>query len=227
MQNLKAIVFDLDDTLYPERQYVHGGMHAVAAWGHRQFGYPAERTAGELLELFAQHGSGTIFDSWLRDKGLELDEWLPSMVDAYRAHSPSISPHDGVRELLARLRHTYRLGLVTDGHLAVQQAKVTALGLEALIDAIVYSDELGREHWKPSVRPYQKVLSRLMIPPEHAVYVGDNPAKDFRGARELGMWTVRVRHPSSFRFQRESPTPQDAPDLEIPDLGQLDLSFEL
>lgn len=222
VRNLKAIVFDLDDTLYPERQYVESGMRAVATWVNAQFGYPTEQTFEELLAIVARDGSGGTFNTWLWGKKLNVDDWLRPMVTAYRLHAPSISLHAGVPDLLARLRPAYRLGLVTDGHLAGQQCKVAALGLEALIEAIVYSDALGRECWKPSTRPYETILARLEIAAENAVYVGDNPAKDFRGARKLGMMTIRVRHRTSLRFQNEPPSSLDAPDVEIPDLSRLE-----
>ena len=56
----------------------------------------------------------------------------------------------------------------------------------------------------------------------NAMYVGDNPVKDFRGARELGMRTVRVRYESSLRFREDARDASDAPDAEIADLRQLE-----
>jgi putative hydrolase of the HAD superfamily len=75
----------------------------------------------------------------------------------------------------------------------VQRRKVHALGIESSFDAIVYSDDLGREHWKPSTLPFQRILYSLNITPNESVYVGDNPLKDFIGARKMGMMTIQIK----------------------------------
>ena len=73
------------------------------------------QTANELLELLQKYGSGTTFDRWLTEKQMDVTRWVPHMVDVYRSHEPCIMLHDGVGELLIRLRQRYRLGIVTDG----------------------------------------------------------------------------------------------------------------
>ncbi len=222
MAIIQAIVFDLDDTLYSECEYVCSGMDAVAAWVHRQFGNEIAVTKTELMELVNRNGSGRVFNSWLQQNGLNEDVWVMEMVNIYRSHSPSVSLHVGVAELLNRLRNSFRLGMVTDGYLITQKCKVAALSIRQWIDEIVFSDELGREYWKPNTRPYEEVLRRLQVKANRSVYIGDNPAKDFRGARELGMRTIRVRYSDSLRFHDEPATALDGPDLEIPDLLQLE-----
>ena len=57
----QAVIFDLDDTLYPERQYALGGMRAVAAWVRRELGLPENRSYRELRQLFDQRRSITTF----------------------------------------------------------------------------------------------------------------------------------------------------------------------
>jgi putative hydrolase of the HAD superfamily len=101
--------------------------------------------------------------------------------------------------------------LVSDGHLAVQRRKLAALGLAHHFDAVVFSDEWGREAWKPSLVPFMAVLERLGVEASEAVYVGDNPAKDFLGARRAGMFAVRVCRPGGEYARLEPPTAQHAP----------------
>jgi putative hydrolase of the HAD superfamily len=222
VRHLDAILFDLDDTLYPEREYVRSGMGAVADWAHAQFGCDRDQTASELWQLFEAYGSGTVFDRWLLQRGLNVADCVPKMVEVYGGHEPTIVLYTGVRELLARLRDKYRLAIVTDGLLGTQTRKVAALGIERCFDAIVYSDVLGREYWKPSVRPYEMALQQLAVCACDAMYVADNPAKDFRGARELGMRTVRVRYEMGLRCRDEAPDDRHAPDTEITDLRMLE-----
>jgi putative hydrolase of the HAD superfamily len=61
----------------------------------------------------------------------------------------------------------------------------------------------------------------LSVAGGEAVYVGDNPRKDFRGAREAGMATIRIRRPEGLHAQDEPATPADAPDREIGSLEQV------
>lgn len=222
MTQWQAIVFDLDDTLYPEAQYVTSGLRAVAAWAQRAFDLPAGRTFAELSWLQKREGSGSTFDEWLRRYRLEEPEHVAAMVQVYREHTPDIALYPEADDLLDQLAGRCRLGLVTDGWLDVQRRKVAALGLEKRLDAIVYSDLWGRDYWKPHRRPFEAVLQRLGVPACQAVYVADNPAKDFRGARTAGMESIRVRMPGALHRTVEPIDPADCPDYELSDLRYLD-----
>ncbi len=215
MNRWQAVVFDLDDTLYPERQYVLSGMRAVAAWAEGELGLPAERTLRELQGLFERGVRGDTFNQWLRGHGLERDRLVQHAVQVYRDHTPTIEPYAPVPDLLRRLGASLRLGLVTDGQQEVQRRKLAALGLEGLFQAIVYSDALGRDAWKPSPRPFRRVLELLGVPAHAAIYVADNPTKDFHGARAVGMATLRLRLPDGLYRGLEPANAADAPDREI------------
>ena len=217
---LKAVVFDVDDTLYPERQYVLSGFRAVAGWGAARLGLDAERSYGELAAMFESGVRGDTFDRWLR--GHEAPpELVAELVAVYRDHVPTLALEGDVSALLAALRPGYRVGVVTDGHAAVQRAKCAALRLEPLVDAIVYSDDLGREHWKPSPRPYLEACDRLRVSPGEAVYVADNPAKDFLGARRAGMSSIRVTHLRGEHWRAAPRAPEYAPDLTVDSIAEL------
>jgi FMN phosphatase YigB (HAD superfamily) len=96
---------------------------------------------------------------------------------------------------------------VSDGHLAVQERKLAALGLAGYFDAIVWSDEWGRGAWNPSPRPFEVVLARLGVDAARAIYVADNVTKDFLGARRWGMATIWVRRPGGEYASRDPPHP--------------------
>lgn len=217
----QAIIFDLDDTLYPERQYVLSGMRAVAAWAQDTLGFSIETSFEELHRLFESGVRRNTFDRWLTAHGLQPADWVPAMVRVYRDHRPRIEMYPQTRELLERLGRGYRLGLITDGYLKVQERKVAALGLADVFKAPVFSDALGRDHWKPSPRPYLLALSKLGVSAARSVYVGDNPAKDFRGARGVGMASVRVRRPDGLHYCVEPTSIEDRADWEITTLAKL------
>ncbi len=73
-----------------------------------------------------------------------------------------------------------------------KRKKVQALKLEELFDSIIYTDKYGKDYWKPNVFGYKLALEEFQILPEEAVYIGDNPHKDFIGAKKVGIPTVRI-----------------------------------
>ena len=168
-------------------------------------------------------GSGS--DRWLAARGLPAEPHVPAMVSAYRGHAPALEPLAGVVPLLERLRTRYALGLVTDGPGAVQRAKAAALALEPHLDALVYSDDGGRDAWKPGAWAFERVLEALGCPAPEAVYVADNPAKDFVGARRAGLWSIRVRWAGGLHAGTEPAGAEHAPDLEIDTLDDLETAL--
>lgn len=191
--NWLAILFDLDDTLYPERDYVLSGFRAVARWAEESLHIPASEAFSELKHLFDVGVRGDTFNQWLHKRELNADS-VKFLIRAYRDHVPVLKPFPGVRKLLTSLKRSYRLGLLSDGYLDVQKRKLAALGLEPLLEVVVFSDQWGREHWKPSPRPFKTAAELLKVQPSQMVYIADNPVKDFFGARELGIFTIRFQH---------------------------------
>lgn len=222
MNRWQAIVFDLDDTLYPERDFVLSGFRAVAEWAESHLGLQRDRGYANLCTLYESGARGDTFNRWLVAHG-QLDAALPAqLVQVYRQHTPQLTPFAEAPVVLQRLHGRYRLGLVSDGYLDVQRGKLAALGLTHYFDAIVFSDEWGRDAWKPSVLPFQAVLQRLAVSAAMAVYVADNPLKDFLGARQVGMFTVRIQRSGGEYSHLVPPTPQHAPDQTIQDLTELE-----
>jgi len=219
--SLEAVVFDLDDTLFAERQYVLSGFRAVAKWLDEEHGVPGGPAFSELRDLFEAGVRLTTFDEWLDGRGLSHAVETRELVEVYRNHVPAIAPAPGIEGLLERLGHRFRLGLVSDGYAQVQRGKFAALHLAQHFQAVVFSDDLGRAFWKPSPRPFEVVAERLGIAAASCVYVADNPTKDFIGARSTGMKTVRLRRPEGVYALAEPPTDAHAPDFEVTETAAL------
>lgn len=218
----KAVVFDLDDSLYPERQYVTSGMRAVSAWLEQRLRFPEERTFRELCALVDTAERGQTFNRWAELYELDPRIWVVRMVQVYRCHSPQIRPYPEVNAVLQRLAARCRLGLVSDGYREAQHRKWAALKLDQYFQAVVFSDDLGRESWKPSPLPFRTALEKLAARAEQAVYVGDNPYKDFSGARRIGMQTIRLRRQDGLYYHLDLPGPDGVADVEVADLSQLE-----
>ena len=114
------------------------------------------------------------------------------MVGIYRNHDPIIRSYQDVSTCLIYLKKKYKLGIITDGYSAVQRKKIKALGIEHFFESIIYSDDLNKNNWKPSPLPYQVALERLIVKADEAVYIGDNPRKDFISAKKIDLLTVRI-----------------------------------
>jgi putative hydrolase of the HAD superfamily len=217
---LKAWIFDLDDTLYPERDYVRSGFRAVGEWSEERLGLSQEIVRAKLQALFDGGFRGDSFQWWLAEQGLP-ESLLPEMVKIYRGHTPQIVLYPDSEQALEELKKGHRLGLLTEGRRAAQEAKIRALGLERWIEAVLVLGEEDRAEWKPSRKPFDRILGMLSIAGADAAYVGDNPQKDFRGAREAGLRTVRIRREGGLHAGEEPPSSQDAPDREIRSLDEL------
>ncbi|MCL6457332.1 MAG: HAD family hydrolase [Gorillibacterium sp.] len=189
-----TIVFDLDDTLYPERDYVLSGFKAVGERVFRQFGHAGFYESA--TRLFHSGESALIFNRVLDQLGLAYNNQLiTELVACYRLHEPEISLSADAQWLLGRISAEVKLGLLSDGYKEAQEQKVMKLNLDHYFHAVVLSDTLGREHWKPSPVPYQEMVRLLHVQHEACLYVGDNASKDFITAKTLGWRTVRLKRP--------------------------------
>jgi len=190
---IKAILFDLDDTLYEEKEFVKSGFKEVAKFISNKFKINEKIFYKILSNVFNEVIRGNIFNIALERLNINFDDdTILLMVKIYREHNPKIKLDKDIRSLLIKLRGIYSLGIITDGYYEVQKKKIQALKLEELFDFIIYTDQYGKEYWKPNVFSYKLALKELNLLPEETVYIGDNPYKDFIGAKKVGIPTVRV-----------------------------------
>jgi putative hydrolase of the HAD superfamily len=214
----RALLFDLDDTLFEERAFVESGFRMVGRWIADRACAPASAVHARLLAVLDAEGRGRVFDRVLEEFGLPADtESVDALVSLYRSHTPDIRPYPGVLDLLCRLSDQFRLAIVTDGASITQRAKVVALGLEPVVDTVVYCWDLDAP--KPAIRGYQVALARLGLDAPEAVVVGDRPDHDGVAARALGAGWIRVR---SGRYAT-APDPDDLrPDRSIATILELE-----
>ena len=206
---MKAVLFDLDDTLYPEIEFVKSGFRAVVRYLSSRYHFNEDYLFTQMLDILQRDGRGKVFDSLLRNLALYTEEKVKLLVYLYRSHCPTIHLYEDVLPTLEQLRRCdMHLGIVTDGIASVQRNKIAALGLENLFDVIICTDELGREHWKPSTIPYKVALDLLQVTPLEAIYVGNDPSKDFIGSNSIGMLTIQVK-----RQIQQEPMPDKIPEL--------------
>jgi len=227
MPSFAAVVFDLDDTLYPEREYAYSGFAAVAQAFADRLGDPRDAVA-RMRRFFDSEHRPRVFNALLTELGLiEEFKLVEAMIEVYQAHRPTIRLHDDAEVVLKKLRPDYRLGLLTDGRSSTQGLKIDALGLRDRFDAILITSELGPGFAKPSPRPFEFISTCLQVVGSLSVYVADNPAKDFVAPNALGWLTVQIRRADGV-YSDEKPVPGGEPYQVIETLDRLlDLSSKL
>ncbi|SDH59164.1 haloacid dehalogenase superfamily, subfamily IA, variant 1 with third motif having Dx(3-4)D or Dx(3-4)E [Pseudobutyrivibrio sp. 49] len=176
---LRGIIFDLDDTLYGEKEYVRSGYKKIEEY------LGIAGAADKLWEYFSQ-GKAAI-DCYLESVGM-LDT-KDECLKVYREQMPDIHFYSGVKDRLIALRESgIKLGIITDGRVEGQKNKIKALGLEELVDDIIITDELGGVQFrKPNDISFRIMQNRWRMPFENIMYVGDNLSKDCQAPKQLGM----------------------------------------
>lgn len=193
--NRWCVVFDLDDTLYPEREYAISGFRAAARWAQRE--HNIKDIDLDMTRMLDEGLRGDIFNRVLTER---LPGHAPDLVqrllDAYRANVPQLTLFPDAARALDHFGARVPLGLVTDGPQQGQARKVAALGLEPRFAKIAYTDSFGgRAFWKPHPASFEAVADAMRGTASRFVYVGDNPSKDFVAPNAMGWHTIQIARP--------------------------------
>ncbi len=211
---ITAVVFDLDDTLYDEVDYCKSGFVSVSEFlayrassissfavsllrrmdEHRA---SAEDIFDVLWKQFTTGNRKNTFNAALDELGIGYDDNLiQELINIYRNHVPNITLPDDSRDVLGQLSGKYTLALLTDGFLPAQQLKVQALGIERYFKCIIYTEQLGRQFWKPSPVGFEKLMKTLNVRAENIAYIADNEKKDFIAPNKLCFLTIQIIRPA-------------------------------
>lgn len=220
-----AVLLDLDDTLIREHDFVMSGYAAVARDLAPTLKVPEHRLLDDLVRIYDGPGRSRAFDTLLGP--YERTDLVQRCIQTYREHTPRISLIPSAEAFLSQVLDRVKVGVVTDGPLVMQEAKVTALGLRERGVEVVCTDALGgRAAWKPSPAGLLKVLTRLGSQPERAVYIADNPHKDFIATARAGVHSVRLRQPGQLHFDCE-PDTGSGPEHQVTDLLEVHALLQL
>ncbi|WP_373519763.1 HAD family hydrolase [Pricia sp.] len=173
-----VIVFDLDDTIYNEMEYLRSAYSEIAKSIDAAHWRPL---FARMYSLFRSKADVFEFVSatYHKDKS--------ELLNTYRTHIPSIHLFKGVLETMAQIKAKKgKIGIITDGRKTTQRAKLKALGITDRIDKIVISEEIGSE--KPDERNYR--IIEEAFPDCTYLYIADNLRKDFIAPNKLGWKTV-------------------------------------
>lgn len=206
MTDLKAILFDLDDTLFDRQSaqlmvldVIARELHDVFAGVDRQAMVDAflESDRITLLELY--RGIPLVKNVRIRRAQVFLDllgldeAYADAIAELYVAVYPrSNAPVDGAVMVVEALAPKFQLGIVSNGAPDVQYRKLETLGLRQWFECIVLSEELGVR--KPDPRIFWHATGLLGREPEECLCVGDSHATDVAGAKKAGMQACWLNH---------------------------------
>ena len=231
---IKAVIFDLDNTLYNFDAANEFGIRALAAYTEPVFGwdYPRmkdlyEESREKLTERMGDVGSAhnrlLRFQNLLEEKKLPLHPHALEMAKAYwRGVLDNMALSPGAREIMEELRRMgVRIGLGTDMTAYMQYEKLIRLGLMEYMDFIVSSEEAGTD--KPGNAFFMLCARKAGCLPGECLFIGDNIVRDYGGAAAAGMqarWFIPPWKQKNHLRHSETPF-TDKPGLAQPGMAQI------
>lgn len=203
MTEIKAVLFDLDDTLFDHRHAAASTLRLIRQGHPALCTVDADRLEHEYHRLVEDTwesvlaGRLTVHEARIERfvRLFELCGETLSEADADRValsyrdgYQTNRQPVEGALELLAELHGRARIGIVTNNFVQEQQEKLDHCGLSRYIDFLVTSEEVGVP--KPGAEMFLRALQRARCAPEEAVMLGDSWQNDVLGALAAGMRAV-------------------------------------
>lgn len=185
-EDMEAVIFDLDDTLYSEKEYHRSSYRAVAEYLSQ-----IPQCFNKLCTAF-EKGQNPL-ETVLKENGMYSKEQFEKCRKVMEEHVPELQLYEGVRELFFELHKQKKsIGILTDGNPYVQRAKIKSLGLDYLADEILYTDELAgngdaKEFRRPNDLAFLIMKKRFHVPCRNMAFVGDDRGLDFIAPEKLGM----------------------------------------
>lgn len=191
---IKAVIFDVDNTLIDFLRMKRASCEAaIDAMIDAGLDMDKDKALESLYELYYKEGleDQMIFQKFLKKVNGSVDYKLLSYgVIAYRnMRAGYIKPYPGVKKTLIQLKEMgLKLAVVSDAPKVQAWIRLSSMKLDDFFDVIVAFEDTGR--WKPSTLPFKAALKQLKVKPEECIMIGDNPDRDVKGAKAMGMVSV-------------------------------------
>ncbi|BDP33659.1 TPA: HAD-IA family hydrolase [Vibrio parahaemolyticus] len=208
---LKAIFFDMDETLCGTSQADKTAGQKFAAWIQQTYPQVSDPQAflqrylqgvykklnAEFPQLVALLPDENAFrcgliQTILAENGIHIDAEQAQQAQHYfdSARMGAFTFFPGIKEMLTDLRKHYKLVVITNGPIFSQHPKLKATQMNEWVDHIIVGGEEPEE--KPAASIFQKALNLVDVKPEEALHIGDSLAADIAGANNIGILSVWV-----------------------------------
>ena len=211
---IKAVILDLDDTLYAFEPLHDEAMERVSDYTCKELGIMAQQfeeayafgkieTKRLLGDVASRHNRVLYSQKALEYLGVSVVPMSLQMYDIYWGTIlEKMRLRDGVKEFLNRMHEQgIKVLICTDLTVHIQHRKIKTLGIEDDIDYLVTSEEAGRE--KPSPEIFTLCLEKLGLPAEEVCCIGDSLVRDVEGARAAGIHAILFQSDKPSRLQFE------------------------
>lgn len=190
---IKAIIFDLDNTLIDFRKMKKLSCEAAfEAMIKNGLKISKKKAMKVMFELYNKHGweYQKIFQLFLKEVHKKLDyRIMASGIVAYRKVKEGLLySYPGVPSVLDKLKKRYKLIILSDAPKVQAWIRLCAMGIQDKFDHVITYDDTRRK--KPDKKPFLLALKKLKLKPEDCVMVGDSIKRDLNPAKDLGMKTV-------------------------------------
>ena len=200
---IRAVVFDLDDTLYPATECYEQGRLALESFCTTHFQITRDQfnesfvkakqiVKQQLGNTAASHNRMLYCQTLCELLSIHPLSYALKMYDMYwESAMREMVCYPFVRPLFHKLRgKNVKIGILTDLTAHIQYRKLKQLGIIDAVDAVVTSEEVGTE--KPDPKMFVRILEKLKMKPRETLMVGDNIVKDISGSRSTGMIGYRI-----------------------------------
>jgi FMN phosphatase YigB (HAD superfamily) len=212
---IKGIIFDLDDTLYDCTATVKKSATITASKAMAAvLGIPYQKFWAKRKEIMKDDPFFWSVNKKLchafKIKGKKAQKAYKAGNELYyiKPHVGAIKPFSGVKPMLGRLKKKYLLGLVTFGHIQLQQKKLKKLGIKNHFTYIGFDEYQKLGLTKKDC--FKEFCKKLKMKPSEVLVVGDNLTNEIAIANKMGMTTIRILTGSRKKLQPKT-------DYEIPD----------
>ncbi len=195
---LRAVLFDLDNTLVDfmrmKEACSEAAIHSMVETG---LPLEEEKAKKRLFEMYREVGieNQSIFEKFLKETIGKVDfKILAAGIAAYRrVKAGHLVPYAHVRETLIKLKERgLKLGIVSDAPKLQAWLRLAEMNLAEFFDIVIALEDTGQ--LKPSELPFKQAIKKLGLKPGEILFVGDNPERDIKGAKAVGMHTALAKY---------------------------------
>jgi putative hydrolase of the HAD superfamily len=208
---IEAVYFDLDGTLYDDRQYIKAGLKEAALYLERETGKDFENEIKSIY--FDEQKYEKTFDTLVNRNNLSKSH-VPKMVSAYHNNVADLNLYNKALPVLKKLKQQYKLAIITDGRNGHE--KICRLGIETIFDQVLVTPH--HDFSKKELAPFEMVANTLSVEHGDTVYIGDNPAVEFYHPNQLGMTTIQIK---AGMWGGNDVSESATPDIEVSEVARL------
>lgn len=181
-------IFDLDDTIFKEFDYVKSGFKFCAKFLSKNK-ISTKKIYNNFIRLFRKNGRGKVFDLYFKGNKSKSKK----LISLYRKHYPDIKAYKDALNLIRTLKKKkIRMYIVTDGIKDSQYQKIKKLNIKKYFKKIFITPVYGKTYMKPSIKCFEIIKKIEKCNWHEMVYIGDNPKKDFVNLNKKKVTTIRI-----------------------------------